>query len=147
MKRPPATPAKRGQPKPKLTAQPATPARPMDRVEDSDAQKRAMKLVDNITQHYPIRTWARWTHHQGHGWWTHVTAGDFEGIRFLYRDLDDLERNWQRCLDEKRFDQEMLRSLDAIEEKQMSLSVAIEAHRNLLRRKTRAFFLEHGRGR
>ena len=142
--------ARRVQRKPKLTAAPARSARPMDRIgpeNDLDAKKRAISLMDRITQHYPIRTWAKWTHHQGHGWWTHVRAGEFDQVRFLWRDLDDLEQTWQRCLDERQFDQELLESLDAIEEKQMSLSVAVEAHRNLLRRKSRALFVEQQSGR
>ena len=122
---------------------PATPpAKPTDRVTDPDALKRARKLSDAITQHYSMRKWAQWTHHQKHGWWSHVSAGNFDEIRFTWRDLDDLDKVHQRCLDEKRFDQELLRALDDITAKQNALTISIEDARQLLRRKARALFVE-----
>ena len=122
----------------------APPARPADRVTDTNALAGAIKLAKAITQHYSMRMWCRWTHHQKHGWWTHVADGNFGEVKFTWRDLDDLERVYQRCLDEKRFDQELLHSLDDIEEKQKALTVSVESARNLLRRKARALFLEQG---
>jgi hypothetical protein len=136
--------AARIQARPKPTA---PSARPTDRVDDPDAKRRAIKLARDITKHYSMRAWAKWTHHQKHGWWTHVAAGDFDEVRFLWRDLDDLEKVLQRCLDEKRFDQELLRALDDIEAKQMALTVSIESARSLLRRKARALFVEQQSGR
>jgi len=125
---------------------PASSGKPADRVTDPIALARAKRLSNAITQHYAMRTWAKWTHHQKHGWWSHVVAGNFGQLRFTWRDLDDLEKVHQRCLDEKHFDQELLRTLDDIEEKQNALTIAIESARNLLRRKARALFADQSPG-
>ncbi len=121
--------------------------KPNDRVTDNAALTHAVKLARAITQHYSMRTWARWTHHQKHGWWSHIVASNFDKVRFIWRDLDDLEKVHQRCLDEKHFDQELLRALDDIEVKQNALTVSIESARNLLRRKARALLVEQQGGR
>jgi GTP1/Obg family GTP-binding protein len=120
----------------------APSAKPTDRVTDLVALKRAKKLSDAITQHYSMRKWAQWTYHQKHGWWSHVSAENFDEIRFTWRDLDDLEKVHQRCLDEKHFDQELLRAMDDITTKQNALTISIEDARQLLRRKARALFIE-----
>jgi hypothetical protein len=142
-----ATSAVRVHPRQKSSTRPATSARPNDRVTDAAALARAVKLARAITQHYSLRTWARWTHHQKHGWWSQVSAGAFREVRFTWRDLDDLEKVHQRCLDEKHFDQELLRALDDIEVKQNALTISIESARNLLRRKARALLVEQQGGR
>ena len=148
MKPSPAVRAKKGKPK-RQTARPATRIQARQksstataRLADPAALAQARRIARNITRRYPMRTWAKWTHHQLHGWWSHVINGNFSQIRFTQRDLDDLGLCWQRCLDESRLDAEMNSALDNVREKQAALDVALDALRQLARRQARALFAE-----
>lgn len=131
-----------------IKAKSAKPARPVQarqkpsatsaRVVDRNILSRARRRARDITRLYPMRQWAKWTHHQKHGWWSHVVSGDFEQIRFTRRDMDDLTFCWQRCMDETRLDAEINTALDAIRERQTALDVAVDDLRQLVRRKARA---------
>lgn len=106
-----------------------------DRVSGYNSFVTAQRMADFVTKKYPMRQWAMWTHHQKHGWWSHVIAGNFGKIRFTWRDYDDLRSCWQRCKDEERFDHNLLIALDNIKTCQTALDVAVEAVKALVRRK------------
>lgn len=108
------------------------------RVTDTRRLRDASRMAAFVTDKYPMRQWAMWTHHQKHGWWSHVKDGNFDKIRFTIRDLDDLRQCWQRCKDEARFDSDMLAALDNVKARQSALDVAVDELRALVRRKARS---------
>lgn len=113
------------------------PAKTDERITDQRTLSQARRWANTVTRHFPMRQWAMWTHHQKHGWWSHVVAGAFDQIKFTRRDLDDLRSCWQRCQDDARFDKELLAALDNIKAHQFALDVAVDEARSVIRRKAR----------
>jgi len=108
------------------------------KVTDARRLKQAQKLAENITEFYPLRTWAQWTSRQKHGWWSHVKDGHWTQIKFTQADLEELRLVWRRCEDERLFDKQVLVGLDEIEKAAGLLVASVRNLREQLRRKAKA---------
>lgn len=126
-----AKPAKQIQPRQKSSAKPA-------KLDDPESKRKARNLARKITRKFPIRTWAKWTRHQKHGWWTHVISGRWDQVRFTQADMGDLENCWKRCEFDTVFDAEFLAWLDRLETNRAEADAILKDGRDMMRRKARA---------
>jgi hypothetical protein len=117
-------------------ARPRPSARPANaRITDARSLSQMRKYAIHITRKHTMREWAQWTHHQKHGWWTHVIAAKWSEIRPTWRDYDDVLSVWRRVKDEERFDHAILAALDQVKVKQNELDNAVDELKQLVRRR------------
>lgn len=92
----------------------------------STQQRTAMrKAAKEVTERYPLRTWALWTT-RTFGWWSHVCAGQWAEVAPCKRDLDEVRWALNRARDENRMRGEMAEALDEVRRRQVALVEAID---------------------